>query len=253
MNSLFVILTAVIGIVTSVKAGDHLPATLMTTRGKMLASEDFAKPPAPLEGKPIGFATGFTGWRYNGSSTATKSGRWEVVDGTFRGIEGLESHHPATASFGIQFKNAIIQVDVRLNDVPAEGRQYRSIFVKTTDAKDYVTALMVGPGVVSGVPYDPQRINPATKQRDKNPAARAPVQLKLDEWYTVVVEILGDEMVGSVHGTAITFRNPLVANDKHSVMLGVSTEASFRNFRIWEALPNPEWEKTRATIPAPKP
>lgn len=44
-------------------AGDDLPKTLMTMRGKLLASEDFAKPLAPFTGKPVGFASGFTGWR----------------------------------------------------------------------------------------------------------------------------------------------------------------------------------------------
>src|SRR5262249_53996485 len=151
-----------------------------------------------------------------------------------------EAHHPATASFGIQFQDAIIQCDVRLNDVPPDGRQYRSIFVKATDVKDYVCALFLSQSGISGIPYDDTRINPTTKQRDKDPSVTAPLAIKLGEWHTVVVEIKGEEFVGSVDGKSVTFSNPLVGVAKHSVMLGVATEASFRNFRMWEALPNPD-------------
>lgn len=232
-------------------AGATDPApTFLSVRGDLLHQENFEKPLPPLVGKPVGFASGFSGWRYNGSQ---KSGQWQVMDGTFRGAEGLESHHPATASYGFQFHNAVIQCDFRLEDVPAEGRPYRTVFIKATDAKDYVLAIMVGPGLISAVPYDAARINPATKQRDKASAARAPLSLKLGQWYTLVVEILGDEVVGSINGRSVTFSNPLVGAAKHSIMLGVGTEASFRNLRIWEARPNPDWEKHKASMAFPKP
>jgi hypothetical protein len=44
--------------------------------------------------------------------------------------------NPATASSGIPFHNVIIQCSVRLNDVPDEGRKYRSLLVKATDADE---------------------------------------------------------------------------------------------------------------------
>ena len=34
---------------------------------------------------------------------------------------------------------------------------------------------------------------------------------------------------------------------------GVGVDASFRNFRIWEALPNPEWAKNKESILATLP
>lgn len=228
-------------------ADEALPKTLMTTRGKLLVSEDFSKPLPPLTGKPVGFASGFSGWRYN---TGVKGGKWEQVDGTFKGMENPEAHHPATASFGYDFKDAIIQCEVRLNDVPAEGRQYRSLFVKATDVKDYVISLSIGPGGLFLTPYDADRINPTTKQRDKGPTVRAAKPVKLGEWHTVVLEIKGDEVVGTLDDKSATLSNPLIAVDKHSIMLGASTEASFRNLRVWEALPNAEWPKNKEALAA---
>ena len=224
--------------------------TLMTTRGKLLASEDFAQAPPPFTGKPVGFASGFTGWHYNGSATGGKGGRWEIANGEYRGIETPGANHPATASFGIQYQNVIIQCDVRLNDVPDEGRKYRSLFVKATDAKDYVISLSLGQGGLFLTPYDADKINPTTKQREKGTTAKLLTPIKLNEWHTLVLEIQGNEVVGTLDNQSITLSNPLISTAKHSVMLGAGTEASFRRLCIWEALRNPDWQKNKANLSA---
>jgi hypothetical protein len=72
--------------------------------------------------------------------------------------------------------------------------------------------------------------------------------VKLGEWHTVVLEIKGDEVVGMIDDKSVTLSNPLIAADKHSIMLGAGTEASFRNLRVWEALPNPEWPKNKEAL-----
>ena len=226
------------------------PATLMTTRGKLLASEDCAQAPPPFTGKPVGFASGFTGWRYNSSTTGGKGGRWEIANGEFRGIETPGANHPATASLGLTFQDVIIQCEVRLNDVPDEGRKYRSLFVKATDAKDYVISLSLGQGGLFLTPYDADKINPATKQREKGTTVKLLKPIKLNEWHTIVLEIQGDEVVGTLDGQSITLSNPLIGTSKHSIMLGAGTEASFRRLRVWEALPKAEWEKNKVKLTA---
>ena len=229
---------------------DELPKTLMTLRGKLLVSEDFTPPLAPVTGKPVGFASGFTGWRYHAGPAGGKSGQWKLADGCFTGMESPGANHPATASFGFQFTDAIIQCEVRLNDVPDEGRKYRSLFVKATDVKDYVIALSIGPGGLFLTPYDAERINPATKQREKGAMSRVAAPVKLNEWHTVVLEIKGEEVVGTLDGKSTTLSNPLISVAKHSIMLGAGTEASFRHLRVWEALPNPDWAAAKAALQA---
>lgn len=241
-------LTVAATCVLSVPAAAEEPATLMTKRGKLLASEDFAMAPAPFTGKPLGFASGFSGWRYNGGVVGSKGGRWEIANGEFRGIETPGANHPATASFGLTFQDVIIQCAVRLNDVPDEGRKYRSLFVKATDAKDYVISLSLGQGGLFLTPYDADKINPATKQREKGTTEKLLKPIKLNEWHTVVLEIRGDEVVGTLDGQSITLSNPLIGAAKQSIMLGAGTEASFRKLRVWEALPNAAWETNKAAI-----
>jgi hypothetical protein len=177
-----------------------------------------------------------------------RSGHWELRDGVFRGIESPEAHHPATASFGIRYQDAIIQCEVRLEDVPAEGRQYRSFFIKATDAKDYVCALFGSAGGLNALAYDPENKDPVSQQRAKLPQVSTPVPVKLGEWHTAVLEILGVELVATFDVKSVTLRGALVGAQKESVMLGVATEASFRKFRMWEALPNPEWGKNREAL-----
>ncbi len=230
-------------------AAQEPPATLMTTRGKLLASEDFDKPLLPPVGKAVGFASGFTGWRFNAGPTGGKTGRWELAgDGTFKGIETPGAKHPATASFGIRFKDAIIQCEVRLNDVPEDGRQYRTLAMKVTDAKDYLVSFSMGLGGAFLVPYDAERIDPKSKQRMRGKPLSILKPGKLNEWHTLVLEIWGDEVVGTLDGKSTTLSNALIGADKHSVMLVAGTEASFRHFRMWEALPNPAWPKNKAAL-----
>jgi hypothetical protein len=246
LKSLLILLSAA----TLACAEETLLPTLMTARGKLLASEDFAQAPPPFTGKPVGFASGFSGWRYNSSAKGGKGGRWEIAKGEFRGIETPGANHPATASFGIPIQNVIIQCEVRLNDVPDEGRKYRSLFVKATDAKDYVISLSLGQGGLFLTPYDADKINPTTKQREKGPTVKLLTPIKLNEWHTFVLEIQADEVVGTLDKQSITLSHPLIGTAKHSLMLGAGTEASFRKLRIWQALPNAEWEKNKAKLHA---
>ena len=222
-----------------------LPETFLTQRGKLLASEDFSQPLPPFTGVPVGFASGFMGWRFN---TTPKAGQWSLRDEVFTGIELVESHHPATASYGLQFQDAIIQCEVRLDNVAAGGRPYRNIFVNITDTKDYLLQLSAGIGGLFLTPFDAGRINPATGQRERGITAKASFPVKLDTWHTLVIEIKGNEAVGTLDGRSVTVSNPLIGSGKHSVMLGAGTQGSFRRLRVWKAEPNPNWANNKIAI-----
>jgi hypothetical protein len=242
MNRLLTVLSVLISAGSSFADSGGLPKTFMTIRGKELYSDSLAHLPERTTDKVRTFASGFTGWRFNAEPDGGRGGRWEAADNAFHGIESPGANHPATASYGIRFQDAIIQIEIRLNDVPDEGRKYRSVFVKATDEKDYVCGLFLGQGGLNLVPYSAERINPVSKQREKDPQVSMPHSIQLNEWYTVVLELKGSEAVGTVAGKTVKLNAPLLSAPKCSVMLGVGTDASFRNLRIWEALPNPDWK-----------
>lgn len=212
---------------------EELPA-LMTRRGKLLVDQDFSAPLKPFDGKSNGFASGFDGWRWN---AVPRGGKWAVEDGVFTGRETPEVKHPATASYGFLFKDVVIQCEVRMNNVPMNGRRYRSLSIRTVDAKDYVCSIHMSEGGFRISKDDNDHGGP-----DKAvPLGESKTPLKLDEWHTVVFEILGEEMVGTVDGQSLTGTHPLIGTDKHSLMFVIGVEGSVRNLKVWEALPNPEW------------
>src|SRR5262245_59575483 len=123
-------------------ATDIKPQTLMTTPGKLLLAEDFSAPLPPPEGSVARFASGFKGWRFN---VEQRGGHWDIIDGTFRGTEHADHNHPATASIGFDFKDVVIACQVRLHDVPLDGRKSRGFSIRTTDTKDYVCSILLNP------------------------------------------------------------------------------------------------------------
>ena len=221
-------------------AAEPLPGTLMTQRGKLLVSEDFARPIEPV--KYPGFASGYSGWRFN---VSPRGGRWEVVDGAFKGVELAESHHPATACYGMVFKDVVIQCELRLNDVPLDGRKNRYMQVRATDVKDYVATASIS---AAGVRAQADDDDPATGRTKPVPFGSAAAPVKLGEWQTVVVEFKGDEMVATLNGRSVAGVHPRIGREKHCIMFVAGVEGSVRHFRVWEALPNPDWPKNKAKI-----
>ena len=239
-------LAALMALTLAANADDALPKTLMTQRSKLLVSEDFIRPLAPFTGVPVGIASGFSGWRFNNNA---KAGKWEQGGGIFKGVELTESHHPATASYGLRYSNAIIQCEVRLDNVHEDGRPHRNIFINITDTKDYLCQLSIGIGGLFLTPFDAHRIDPKSGQRMRGTPAISSFPVKLDVWHTLVLEIMGDEAVGTLNGHSVRISNPLIMAEKHSVMIGAGTQGSFRHFRVWEALPNKDWSRNKTTIP----
>jgi len=80
------------------------------------------------------------------------------------------------------------------------------------------------------------------------PLGQLKTPIALGEWQTVVFEILGDEMVGTLNGISLTGQHPLIASDKKSIMFVSQGEGAASHLRVWEALPNPEWKKNKAAI-----
>ena len=229
---------------STVLRADDFP-TLMTVRGELLVDQNFAIQPPPFDGKSNGFASGFKGWRFNWEK---RGGHWEAVDGAFRGSEFTDPSikHPATASYGFDFKDVVIQCEVRMLDVPLEGRAGRRIFIRTTDTKDYVCGVMLNPDGMKIEKCDNDHAGP-----DKAvPLGEYASPIKLGEWQKVVFEILGEEMVGTLNGHSLTGSHPLIAEDKHSIMFVAGAVSEVRNFKVWSAKPNPEWAKNKAALKA---
>jgi hypothetical protein len=229
MKRLPFLLSVAVLFVTSLARAVEPPPTQLARPGKLLVEQLFAQPLPPFDGQSNGFASGFPGrWRHN---SAERGGWWKVEDGTFHGMENPAAQHPGTASYGFDFQNVIISVEVRMNDVPLDGRKARFAMIRTTDTKDYVCSVILNETGFRIQKDDNDHAGP-----DKAvPLGQDKTPLKLGEWHTVVFEILGEEMVGTVDGRSLTGTHSLIASPKCSVMFVSGVDTSFRNFRVWEA------------------
>jgi hypothetical protein len=234
-------LALLLAVANRAPAAEPLAKTLMTTRGDYLHYENFAKELPRFTGKPKGFASGFSGWRYN---VGPRGGQWNVADETLHGSENPDVSHPATASYGFDFQNAIISFDCRMDDVPLNGRKYRYLQIRTTDENDYVCGLHLNPGGMSIVKEDNDHAGPDKLET----LGSLKLPLKVGDWHSAVVEILGDEITATVDGHTLTGQHPLIASPKHSIMFVIGNEGSVRNLRIFGATANPDWATNRDRI-----
>lgn len=229
MKRPLVLLLAILSASVSIASAEGMPSTVLAKAGKLLLEEDFSQPLPMPEGSTAHFASGFRGWRRN---VATRGGRWEVENGTFRGVENAEVHHPATASIGFDFTDVVIQCEVRMHDVPLAGRPRRMFMVRTTDAKDYVCSVIFDESGWRMQKDDNDHGGP-----DKPvPLGQVKTPIKLGEWQKVVFEILGEEMTVTVNGQNLTGRHPLIASGKKSIMFVAGVEGSVRRLKVWEAV-----------------
>lgn len=223
--------------------------TVMTVRGKEIYRQDFSQELPKYTGKPKGYASGFQGWLIHGTGPESRGGQWKITEGRFQGHENVQVKHPATASYGFEYKNVIIQCQLRMEDVPldkdpAHGFKARYIQIRSTNDRSYLCSLSLNPGGFSINKDDNDREGP-----DKlEVLARKSTELKVGAWHTVLIEILGDEYTATVDGYTLTGQHPAVAQDKKSFMIVAGTEGSIRDLHIWEASPHPEWSMNRAII-----
>jgi hypothetical protein len=258
MKSLLLTLFCLVVLIASsvpVRADDALAPTVMTQRGKLLVSEDLAQAPTDVS-TAGGLNDMKSGWRF-------RPGKWEFIDGALRGYQLEADHHSAAAFFAFAWKNAVVQFDVKLDgcsqivfcvDDPAAMRPATPTRPPQMRV-EHLCRLIMNKDGFSTQKDDHDHDGP--DQAVSFGAVKTPI--KQGEWKTVLIEIQGEEMVTTIDGQTIAGAHPQVAADKAYVSFGVTgysngfdkvppLSASFRKFRIWEALPNPDWAKNKAAI-----
>lgn len=195
------------------------PATLLSTRGKLLFADDFKQP----LGKE---------WR-------TAKGKWEIVDGALRGAELKADKHGAVTRHLMPFRDVVIQYSFKL-----EGARQTSLSIN--DARGHCCRLLV-----NATGFEVRKDSHDHNMADKTVVLeRRALPIQPGTWHTVVVEIRGKEMLARLDGAAVAYgAHETLAVDKTNFGLTVAGEsASFKDLRVWEALPNSGWEATRSKL-----
>ena len=168
-------------------------------------------------------------------------GKWELVDGNWRGSEKPEDMHGAVTRLPNKLGDFVIEYELKF-----EGGKTTSLSINAV--KDHMARIVISPKLV-------------TIQRDDNDHdgpdkavvfARIAADLKPGVWHKVRMEMVGDTMLGMVDDMIAYGSNELFTHDRMSPGFTVAGQSvDFRNLKITEATKNPEWDKVKATLPAP--
>ncbi len=214
----------------AVFAEDALLETQLAKRGKLLISEDFAKAPTDLvTDQPL--LKMKSGWRM-------WSGKWEFEDGVMKGTQLASDGRGAVAACVFPFQNAIFQFEVRLDDC-------KQVHFRIQDSiPEHICRVIITKEGFTAQKDDhdhkgPDQPVPFGHLSFALPPALLKNQIKPPgPWKTVLVEILGSKMSVSIQGLNILGGEPLLQTPKAFFDFVVSGgSASFRNLRVWEALP----------------
>lgn len=168
-------------------------------------------------------------------------GKWELVDGVWRGSELEEDKHGAVTRLPNQLKDFIIEYEFKF-----EGGRSTSLSINAV--KDHMARIMITPKSVTIQRDDNDHEGP-----DKSVVfARFPADLTPGTWHKVRLEMVGDVMVGKVDDMVAWGSSELFKTPKASPGFTVSGQSvDLRNLSIREATLNPGWESAKASLPKP--
>jgi hypothetical protein len=196
---------------------------LLTTRGKLLFSDDFSA------AKVADIWT-------------TAKGKWEIVDGALRGTEMKADQHTAVVRTDIELPATFaLQFDFRFDG----GKTIHCSF----NGKGHICRATLTPEGFT-LKGDKDKKDPKDK-----PATVGQVQQTFEQgkWYTMLVEVDGEEMVARVGDGPIAFGSDAkIARDKNNLGFPTAGVSSYDNLKIWAATSNPSWAATKAKLPANK-
>lgn len=234
---------------TSLHAAEP-PKSRMTLPGKLLLSEDFAQPVtfAKSIDRSVHPGTWTEGWR-------VMNGTWTQVDGGIRGIVKPKVYPAATLHLPLVYQDVIIEVEVRLDDIPLDDPPKHDsngagVVLREGNAAHIASARLGKSGLSAGKDKTKAREVKGTVVADDEVSfGKQALTIKPGEWHTIVIEVLGEDMLSTVDGGSPVFgSHPVMGLPKGILSFGTPRSVSYRNLRVFEALPNPAWETNQREL-----
>ena len=174
------------------------------------------------------------------SDWTVAKGKWTPQDNAMQVAELKEDMHGAVARRKIEGKDLAIQFSFRL-----DGAKTTSLSINAP--KGHLCRFMVKPTGFSVNKDDTDGKDGPDKGEVLQTVAMA---FKPGQWYTVIVEMSGPEIVARIDGKDVAFGSHKVIDaPKGNLGLTCAGEtASFKNIAVWSAEPNPAWAETKAKL-----
>jgi hypothetical protein len=192
-----------------VEASAAEPGAPLGSKGKLVQSDDFNR--AEL---------GDTAWR---------AGRGiAIADGVLT-CEQVNPTHPSVTRMKVDFRDAIIELKIRFRGARSVSFVYDDKLTAPTTHSGHLARVTVSPEVFrlgddkeGGMRHDILALKNTGKPEDlkKREAlmvgrtAEVPVQLEQDRWYKVTIELVGDELRGSIDDKPLVrLKSPGIAHE----------------------------------------
>lgn len=198
--------------------------TLMCLKGEVLFQEDFSEP-------KLG-----SGWK-------VAKGEWNIDQQTLVGKELKKDKHAAVVRTDVSFPSAfVVQFDFRF------------------DGAKVLHCSFNGKGHICRARITPEGYVLVAEKDKKNSADKSVTVGQVQQsftkgrWYTMTLEVDGNEMVGRVGKGPVAFgSNEKIGRAKTNFGFPLSgTMASIDKIKVWSAQSNPKWAATRAKLPENK-
>ena len=197
--------------------GNPEPKTVMAAKGNVILNEPFSKTLGPE-------------WKI-------AKGTWAVADGSLKGTENPTDMHAA-----------VLRHDLKLHDLVAtysfrfDGGKMTAFSLN--DPKGHVCRVSITPTGFSLAKDKPNK-NSEVKGKTLDKVAMAPGQ-----WYTITVELCGDDFVAAVDDTHVAFGSAEGLDiDKSNFGFPIAgAGVSLKDLTIWQATAKADWEQTKVKL-----
>ena len=167
-------------------------------------------------------------------------GKWELMEGVWRGSEKPEDKHGAVARLPNKLADFVIEYEFKF-----EGGKAHSLSINA--AKEHMARISITPQFVTVL-----RDGSHDGTRKPDVYARFAVNFAAGTWHKVHMEMVGDTVLGKVDDLAAWGSSDAFKQDRFGPGLTVGGQSvDFRNISVREATLNPDWEQVKATLPKP--
>lgn len=198
------------------------PKLLLTTLGKPLLDEPFTK----------------ESWEKNWGK-GWRKGDWQIIDDQLRVAEKAEDGHHPEIGYGTTgpYGNVVVHCKFKYDGAKWMGFGFSD--------KEHVARIMINDGGFELVKMS--GIGSTTKGVKLD---RQSMTWDKAKWYTMTIELYGNEIIANVddqwvlYGTA----DGLDARKGRFTLIVGGQYGWYDELKLWEALPNPTWEKKKPAL-----
>lgn len=213
------------------------------TGGTLLFQDDFNRKEAFLEKEDIG-----NGWTSNSAWRAKGHKQVTVADGFMSVTKHAEADHGVAIFHDVAFQDGAVELKFKLADGDDLGLDFVDRELKTVHA-GHLCMARVTPKNITLVDSKTGGMDLKIKERrekgDKSPELAAllksksklfKLDLKADEWHTMLIRVEGDQMSARIDGKDIgVFESEGIAHPtKRMITLAVNKSAKVDDVKVWK-------------------